>query len=779
MPINNPQIHASNPSYNIWVCASAGTGKTKTLIDRILRILLKNVSPSQIVCLTYTRAACAQMKTRLYDKLQQWTNLDTESLKKEIENLDENPTHTLINKARTLLDSYLYEGETVKIQTLHAFCEELLRKYSIEAKISPFVQIMDTTQEIQMQNLAFKKLLETHENHQELDNLSNDLSLSSLKDLLNDCIEFFQKNGVFPSCAQNTISDGFFNLEISNDDLESLEKSSKATDQNLYQALKNADEESLSKVFLTQTGELRKKICTDTILPNLKEKITTQQNTFFEYIENKKLQNLFTSSKNLHTVAYIYHEILENIKKQHHLCTFSDIIINMLDLLKKSKNHPWVAQNISESFSHLLLDEAQDTSPLQWDFIKEIIDIIFEPTSLKNPSLFVVGDFKQSIFSFQGANPLHFDQAYIDISNHLNHQKLSFEKIDLSTSFRSTSEVLSFVDKAFQGDLKKGVSQTSLKHHVFRKEMGKVEIMPPCPTPQETAKMIFDIISDETMILFRRRSSYVKQTLHELDKLGLQTSGIDRFDLKQDFLMLDLLALARVCDNPLDDMAIALVLTGPLFKWSEKELEILRISNPNYFFNSPQIQDLFYDFLEFAHQHSVLEFFIWFLKQNNNSEKYLEIYGNNGQIILDQFFSVIRNFEQENISSMGLFLKWVNEQDLSIKKDSSTSDHKVFPMTIHGSKGLEAHTVILLESDSIPTLKDKAFIYKNTLFWTPRKETWPQSFKALREHSKDAILDEYNRLLYVALTRARDHLFIFSATPGAQNSWYKVLAQIT
>ncbi len=78
--MKNPQIHASNPSYNIWVCASAGTGKTKTLIDRILRILLKNVSPSQIVCLTYTRAACAQMKTRLYDKLHQWTNLDTEYL---------------------------------------------------------------------------------------------------------------------------------------------------------------------------------------------------------------------------------------------------------------------------------------------------------------------------------------------------------------------------------------------------------------------------------------------------------------------------------------------------------------------------------------------------------------------------------------------------------------------------------------------------------------------------------------------------------------------------
>lgn len=772
------QLLASDPSCNIWVCASAGTGKTKTLIDRILRILIKNVPASQIVCLTYTRAACAQMKTRLYDKLEQWANMETEALESDIESLDCIPTKDLIHRARTLMNAYLYQGESVKIQTLHAFCEELVRKYPIEAKISPFFQIMDTTQETQMQDLAFQKLLTHHHDNQDLDKLSRTLSVVSLKDLLNDCIEFSQKNGVFPGVPLNTVSDGFFNLEISESDLDILQKTTKVTDQNLYLMLRNGDIENLTKAFLTQTGELRKKVCTDSIPSDLKEKITNAQNSFFEYIENQKLQTLFSSSQTLHAVAKIYHEILEIEKKNHHFCTFSDVIIGAFSLLQNSKNHPWVAQNIAESFSHLLLDEAQDTSPLQWDFIKEMIDIIFEPTSTKNPSLFVVGDFKQSIFSFQGASPHHFDQTYLDILSHFKQQNLSFEKIDLNTSFRSTQAVLSFVDKVFEGDLKKGVTQNTLKHNHFRSEPGKTEIMPPSPTAQETAKMIKDVISDETMILFRRRSSYVKQTLYELEKLGVQTSGLDRFDLKQDFLVLDLLALARVCDNPLDDMAVALTLTGPLFKWCETDLENLREEAPAYFFTHSKIQILLGDLIAYAHEHSVLEFFVWFLKQNGAQEKYLEIYGGNGEAILDEFFALIRKFEQDNISSMGLFLKWVHEQDLFIKKDPSTSSHTVFPMTIHGSKGLEAHTVILLEADSTPTLTDKAFIYKNTLFWTPKKESWPQSFKALREHSKEAILDEYNRLLYVALTRARDHLFVFSTTQGGGNSWYKALAQL-
>lgn len=720
--MKNPQILASDPSSNIWVCASAGTGKTKTLIDRILRILLKNVPASQIVCLTYTRAACAQMKTRLYDKLEQWANADIDILKSDIENLGQTPTKDLIQRARTLMDAYLYQGESVKIQTLHAFCEELVRKYAIEAKVSPFFKIMDTTQEAQMQDLSFQKLLTIHQDNQDLDKLSCTLSLLSLKDLLNDCIEFSQKNGIFPSAPLNTVSDGFFKLDISESDFDVLQKSTKATDQNLYLMLRNGDMGSLAKAFLTQTGELRKKVCTDGIPSDLKEKITSAQNIFFEYIENQKLQNLFSSSQTLHAVAKLYHEILEKEKNDHHFCTFSDVIIGALSLLQNSKNHPWVMQNIAESFSHLLLDEAQDTSPLQWDFIKEMIDIIFEPTSVKNPSLFVVGDFKQSIFSFQGASPHHFDQTYLDILNHFQQQNLSFEKIDLSTSFRSTQTVLSFVDKVFEGDLKKGVTQNTLKHNHFRSEPGKTQIMPPTPTPQETAKMIQDVISDETMILFRRRSSYVKQTLYELEKLGVQTSGLDRFDLKQDFLVLDLLALARVCDNPLDDMAVALVLTGPLFKWNETDLENLRIEAPVYFFTHPKIQNLFGDLIAYAHEHSVLEFFVWFLKQNGFQEKYLEIYGSNGEAILDEFFALIRKFEQESIFSMGLFLKWVHEQDLFIKKDPSTSSHTVFPMTIHGSKGLEAHTVILLEADSTPTLTDKAFIYKNTLFWTPKRK---------------------------------------------------------
>jgi ATP-dependent helicase/nuclease subunit A len=264
----------------------------------------------------------------------------------------------------------------------------------------------------------------------------------------------------------------------------------------------------------------------------------------------------------------------------------------------------------------------------------------------------------------------------------------------------------------------------------------------------------------------------VKQTLREIEKLGILTSGIDRFNLLEDFAVLDLLALARVCANPLDDMAVALVLISPLFKWSQKDLENARIDSQTPLFLHPVVEELLTPFLDKAKESSVLEFFVWLLKQNDHRSTFLSVYGQNTQIVLEEFFAQIRNFEKENISVMTFFLNWIQTRALWVKRDTAGTSNCVRPMTIHGSKGLEAHTIILLEADSCPTLQDRAFIYKNTLFWSAHKDDWPQSFKSLRSLHKEKMIHEYNRLLYVALTRARDHLYILSSSQGGQNSWY-------
>jgi ATP-dependent helicase/nuclease subunit A len=186
--------------------------------------------------------------------------------------------------------------------------------------------------------------------------------------------------------------------------------------------------------------------------------------------------------------------------------TFSDIIIYALKVLQESASYsPWVLMNLSNTISHILIDEAQDTSPLQWRFLQELTELVFDQELGRKSSLFVVGDFKQSIFSFQGARPEIFNDVYTTLKNALALQGHALEKIDLNTSFRSTPAILNFVDSVFQGELKQGVwEEDSLIHHAHREGEGKIDIFPPCSDPLQAALLIQKIACPDTMILFRR-----------------------------------------------------------------------------------------------------------------------------------------------------------------------------------------------------------------------------------------------------------------------------------
>ncbi len=760
-----PQLKASDPSKNIWVAASAGTGKTKTLIDRILRLLLQGEDPSHIVCLTYTRTGAAQMKTRLHEKLALWAGLDDQSLSDQIQALDETVHPEKLQLSKNLLCQYLWENKSVKIQTLHAFCEEFLQKYVLEAGLSPFFEIMDETQEEALYGEAFTNLIENSKNFSPF---LPYLSLRSLQDLLEEFISLEQRDGVFPQSPnykEDTPQE--FVLTLSTEDLDILKNSPKDKDQKLFRDLQNPA--LFANIFLTQSGEMRKKICSVSMPAHLQERLEEEQLGFFEHHEHQKTQTLFYMSKTLHTLALEFQSELQKIKFKKNLYTFSDIIILSLKILTEApQKHPWVLMTLFNTLSHLLIDEAQDTSPVQWKFLEKLIEVMFDGAPLKPRSLFVVGDFKQSIFSFQGANPEVFVSVCESISKYLQQQNTTLEKVDLNTSFRSSREVLEFVDGAFEHHLQTGVWETEkLVHNVSREDLGKVEILPPCPTPVMAALEIQKRASNDTLILFRRRSAYVKEALREVEKLGLPTSGLDRFNLLEDFAILDLLALARVCTNPLDDMAVALTLLSPLFRWSDQDLGYAPL------FAKESIQPLLQPLIEKSQKSSVLEFFVWLLIENEKRDVFIESYGENCRVVFEYFFREIRNFEAQNPSTLDLFLPWINFRKLDVKRDATKGS--IACMSIHGSKGMEAETVILLEADSAPKLQDRLFLYKNTVFWTPQKELWPESFKALRSHHKDKIYSEYNRLLYVALTRARDHLYIFATQEGGELSWYKGL----
>ena len=140
------QIRAADPGKSTWVSANAGSGKTRVLTDRVARLLLKEVPPERVLCLTYTKAAAAHMQNQLFRRLGEWSMLADGDLGERLTELGEDQgriTPEFLRRARTLFASALETPGGLKIQTIHSFCAALLRRFPLEAGISPQFQEMD------------------------------------------------------------------------------------------------------------------------------------------------------------------------------------------------------------------------------------------------------------------------------------------------------------------------------------------------------------------------------------------------------------------------------------------------------------------------------------------------------------------------------------------------------------------------------------------------------------------------------------------------------------
>ncbi|MDZ4062199.1 MAG: UvrD-helicase domain-containing protein, partial [Brevundimonas sp.] len=149
-PLEQARAHqrtAADPGRSVFVTANAGSGKTTTLVDRVARLLLQKARPAEILCVTYTKAAAAEMQARLFDQLGGWAVLDDAALSRELARLDDGDPqamdHAALSRARKLFARALETPGGLKIQTIHAFCEKLLRRFPLEAGISPGFRVMD------------------------------------------------------------------------------------------------------------------------------------------------------------------------------------------------------------------------------------------------------------------------------------------------------------------------------------------------------------------------------------------------------------------------------------------------------------------------------------------------------------------------------------------------------------------------------------------------------------------------------------------------------------
>lgn len=868
------QRRAANPLQSVWVEASAGTGKTKVLSDRVLRLLLSGVAPSRILCLTYTKAAAVEMSSRIAARLSRWAVADEETLHKELiallGQLPENQKSyaKLEATARQLFATLLDTPGGMKIQTIHSFCQEILKRFPLEARISPYFEVMDDRTATEALADIQQKLLQKIENEPEsplgqaLAFLTRQVGEFKFPDLMKTIAinrgkiskllaeysdevslqkELARRLEVRPGDSESTVLAGFMD-GINREDLRLLREAwfkGTATD------IKNAgllaglaeknfpesDFENYQKLFLTKEGMPKAKSGSKgalTACPRLDE---------IFYREAERLQGV----KNKLTALRVYastvavlvlaRELIggyNRYKKLHSKMDYEDLIVLTRDLLENKSVADWVLYKLDGGIDHVLIDEAQDTSPNQWSIIKAVTEEFFTGLGAGEQvrTVFAVGDRKQSIYSFQGADPREFDK----MRQYFAAKAKNFDEVKLEVSFRSTAAVLKSVNTVFCDDYgRKGVvlEGEDITHIPFRLgDGGKVELWPLIEpeegenpdmwrppvertsgesTSSRLAKMIAARIKEQVsrgdilrsqnrpvcyrdyLILVQRRNSFVEEMVRECKNAGVNVAGVDKIRLLEQIAVQDLVALGQFLLLPTDDLTLACVLKSPLCGLNDDDLFALCYNrggasvwtrlcdNQDYRETCQLLREL----LDMADYIRPFELYAYVLNKQGGRKKFVERMGLEVEDGLDEFINLTLAYEQEHIPNLQGFVRWISADEVEIKRELEQSEaDAVRIMTVHGSKGLQAPIVILPDMVRMVNVRKEGGLLWDELFYYPLSSVdYDQNCSRIKEEETIRANEEYKRLLYVALTRAEDRLYLcgYRQNSAAKaESWYEI-----
>ena len=614
------QSIASSPDHSIWVNANAGSGKTKVLVDRIIKLLISKVEPSAILCITYTKAAAQEISQRIIDTLAGWLRYSDAELITHIQH-NYHIEYVDLKWIRNLFSCSLQVSSKIVIQTIHSYCFNLLQQYPVEANIAVNASILD---EQQSQNIATQikySLLVSNkpEVQKAITNVLRYLPLQAVDDLVSNIlikihsfeytadtyikqleqglnIKHFSKQSIIDSI----VTDEFFNelkmlmhlfVRGSNTNQRNATRIQEYLDDN------NKDLELISDIFLTKDFKPRKSILNKKLrnesIDTLIAKITIIMSNAIDMIND--LSNYHSSSDMVYIVDFIANEY-RNFKKQQYLLDYQDIINHTNQLLDNKRHDSWVAYRVDNKISHILVDEAQDTSPSQWNIILTIMkEFFYEQT---DKTIFVVGDAKQSIYSFQGADVINYNRVHGKITGLITQSKNSFQQIDMNTSYRSTSAVLTVVDQVFkQQDIKERISLLGCyhNHQVFRQHQhGKVVVFPLAEKgdysngmmklAKDLAQQVKDWLEQgyrvkdsqvepkDILILVRKRSNFTRYLEEEFSNQDIAVSGIHGNCFNENLIVMDLIAIAKFIILPEDDMNLAICLKSPLIDCQEDDI---------------------------------------------------------------------------------------------------------------------------------------------------------------------------------------------------------------
>lgn len=867
------QYQAASPQQSVWVEASAGTGKTKVLSDRVLRLLLNGASPAHILCLTYTKAAASEMNNRIIDRLAKWASIDDRELSSQLSSLLDisSPSVELVEQARRLFAVLLDTPEGIKIQTIHSFCQEILKRFPIEAGISPYFSVIDDRETQEVLQKIKQDILSGHITtpaiRQALSYLTEHSSETAFPKILasitTNCSMLNNYFAAFPNIeaalqninhqlhltddtSSETVIAAFWQ-NVSLDDfttlIAALQAGTLVSQTNaslLASALRSRDFAAVTQVLLNKDHSLNQKLLVKKSIGKFPSAPEIYQNICSQLIDSlSRLRDIDLRDSTI-AVLNLASELLsryDHYKFIHSQLDYNDLIVKTDRLLANSSDAAWVLYKLDGGIDHILIDEAQDTSPQQWSIIRSLASEFFAGMGAKNsaPTIFAVGDRKQSIYSFQGADVAEFEKMHA----HFAATAPQFQTINMEVSFRSTSAILDMVNTTFSRlPAACGVVATgdNIRHEPSRiGEGGHIEIWPVTYPLNDTtdddvwyppierhpsqsassllAQKIAETIRSKVdsgerkangeplhyrdfLILVQRRNSFVEEMVRALKNAQVSVTGIDKINLNDQIAINDLLAAANFVLLPQNDLNLACLLKSPLFSLDDDDLFTLcynrapltlwerLCSNPNYIATADQLRSL----LKLGKQSRPFEFFNHILTAMNGRGKFVSRLSIECEDAIDEFINLTLSFEQDHTPSLQLFVDWMQSGDPEIKRNLEQTDFDaVRIMTVHASKGLQAPVVILPDTLRLKKLKqDARWLRDNSqIFYPLNKNYYNSACQTIQSSDQAASLEEYHRLLYVALTRAGEQLYICGySNSNAPNddSWYNLcrsaLAQI-
>ncbi len=819
---NRQQRDASNPHYSVFVSASAGSGKTKLLVDRLLRLMMPwtdkkgkihpGIQPQRIQCLTYSKSAAAEMAIRLQKKLSEWVGYTNQELDRALLDLQIKPCDKMRRAARALFAEILDLPGGMRIETNHAFCQSILQRFPLEARIIPQFKVIEEGDNLLTFKRAFNEKIDEISDHdiQVLSPLINNNHFLELLQELQQNQQYLQpvlrliQQRQFSAYLRSCLKLDFSNkqdylarvceiwpaekdirkcLELNRDiknkkSRVAIESCIRWFDLSSDQRIVQWD--IIQETLLKKNGEVKNFTVNKGENNAIAVLLNEQADYMYQIAETINRYDIYEYTGALLNVFSLIWQHYQDIKRAQGVLHYSDLINYTLDLLD-NPGAAWVLFKLDGGLEHILLDEVQDNSAEQWRIADNLSSEFFaglgkDPVSHHSRTIFAVGDYKQSIYSFQGAKPQEFFNFREKISKKVKEAGKLWADPQLRVSFRSSQIILDFVDQVFSPEngltgVWDNLSMDQFRQHRSAKisAPGRVDIWPLAmmddmeeedletlwkplrknqyhSTPDMVlAECLADWIkgqigrvppyggrpirAGDILILIRKRSDFSRALIRALKMKNIPLVNLVKTQLLDQIAVQDLMVLCEVLLLPQDDLTLACVLKSPLGGLDEESLMELagsRIKGQTLW-NALFIRHLerkdwqeawlmlskLFARVDYVTPYALL---VEILGEHRGRERFLARLGEEALEAIDELLFQAMQYEDNHIPSLQGFLYWLKQSERTIKNEAEADLDMVRIMTVHGAKGLQGRLVILPDTVN-PASKQGGFQSDQVLVW--------------------------------------------------------------